>query len=91
MHTAVGLPAPRITWSYDTTLTGKPQELDDKNSVINSTVLGMDPNGRYVVSSTLVLNVLPTDGGIVSCVTGDNRRGARLTVLGMNTWSSLKP
>ena len=86
MHTAVGVPAPRITWSYDTTLTGKPQELSDKNSEINSTALGMDSTGRYVVSSRLVLFVSTTDGGIVSCIAGEDRHGARLTVLGMNAW-----
>ena len=80
-NTAVGIPLPNITWSYNTTFSGI-QELTPLNSNTTSIEMGMDDSGRHKVKSILSLRISPTDGGVITCIAGARQESALLTVLG---------
>ena len=80
-NTAVGIPPPNITWSYNTTFGGI-QELTPLNSNTTSIEMGMDDSGRHKVKSILSLRISPADGGVITCIAGARQESALLTVLG---------
>ena len=95
-YAAVGLPAPVITWTYNASLTGEILTYSDSDPNVRTIAMGKDQNGlyngRFRVTSTLVLPISPTDGGTVTCKTGpsdDQFDNARLTVLSKFTLSSM--
>ena len=79
-------------------MTGEEQIYTDGDPEVRITAMVKDQsgayNGRFRVTSTLVLPILPTDGGTVTCKTGSGpdqlmSDAARLTVLGRFTLGSV--
>ena len=83
--TAVGLPAPKISWLYFTISTeGELNEQIELTSMIDITENYTEESGRIVTTYQISVPVTDHDGGVIRCqtVTGSDHKDARLTVLG---------
>lgn len=83
--TAIGLPAPKVSWLYFPISTeGKLNNPIRLTSMIDVTANYTEESGRFVTTYQISVPVTDNVGGVIRCQTGSESfyKEARLTVLG---------